>query len=341
MPGSFYKETAILLRTIRGKKVVFLSHARPDWDTLASAYALTHFFSGKAQTTFGLCEEPNPEHQNFFSHFSGKEVVIQRLSDFDIVACVDFRSPLMCGNLAPLFSRYNGKVVLLDHHSLSTHEFPNQPLHLLRPSSIATAQMVTQMGMELNADFTKPVSTALAVAIIADSARFSVANTETFGVMDFLVKKSNKKYEDLADLAFPAHSLSTRVSVLKSLRSTEFFQVGDYLVAVSHSPYHGGLSSTYLVQLGADIGLSLFRSPEGIFSSIRVSSRAHGKLKFDAMKVLLPFAKKNNAVCGGHGQAAQLNVPPYFSESLVIDLITRALLERVRKKDKKAVLRKR
>lgn len=341
MPSGFYKETEILLRFVSKKNVLFLTHVRPDWDTLASAYALSQFFANTCKTTLGLCENTDARRTAFFAHFSPKTMVVQNLHDFDVVVCVDFRTPEQTGPLAPQFSSFKGKILVLDHHHPSTKEFPAGAQYLLRPSSVATAQMAAQIGRELDVDFSKPVASALAVGMLTDSVRFLLANQETFGVMEFLLKKSGKPYEKLLEMANPVLPSGTRIAVLKSMRDTTLYEIGDYLLAVVNHPHHGALAANALVQLGADIGVGMFNSPQGIFCTVRISTRAHAELKFDAMKALLPFAKQNNGTAGGHAQAAQLNLPAYFSEALLRDFFQRILLEKVRVRDKKAMVRKR
>lgn len=337
-PNAFYRETELLVRALRGQKVLFLSHTRPDLDTLASGFALSRFFASIASTTHG-CPDASAGKQ--VKHFGFTPKPIASLDEFEVVVCVDFRSPTQAGSLQDELKHFKGSIILLDHHLTSSNEFSGKPLKLIRPSSIATAQMVAQIGMELEAEFTPTLSTALAAAMITDSARFTIANTETFRVMDLLLTQSKKSYEQILALAVPNPPVFERVSSIDAIRKAELWSAGEYLIAKAHAPFHGGVVAHALVKLGADVGIGTSSTPAGIFCSIRISPAAQSELKFDAMRVLSPLAKKHAATLGGHATAAQINLPPYLSEELVIQALSRDLLQRARKTDKKAQLKKR
>ncbi len=339
MPGTFYKETDILVRELAKKKVLFLTHVRPDLDTLASAYALTHFLGQHTPCEWGIVKKLNDSYTQRISDFTLQPLLVEKLDSYDVVVCVDFRSPVQAGPLEDALVRFNGKIIILDHHHPSGNEFSKKTIQLIRPSSVAVAQMVAQIGIELDADFTKPVASALAMAILTDSARFTVANTETFTIMGMLLEKSGKTFEQLSLKAIPPQELENNVSVFHALRQTKLFGVGKYLLAQADAPYHNAPSANALIQLGADVALGIFSSTEGLFCTVRVSGRAHSVLQLDAMKILLPLAQKNGGNCGGHARAAQLNLPPYLSESIVTDAFTRELLMRVCKTDPKARVR--
>jgi nanoRNase/pAp phosphatase (c-di-AMP/oligoRNAs hydrolase) len=328
-----------LISLVHGKKVLFLSHVRPDLDTLASAMALTHFFLPHSQSTWGIVEPLNEFLQSQTAFFPIQPNEIESLGKFDCVVCVDFRSPSQAGLLSEAFRSYSGKIIIIDHHSPSPAEFSRVDFRLIKPHSIAAAQLVTQMGQFMHASFTKPVAGALAMGMITDSARFLVANTKTFSTFDFLLQKSGKSYEELLTRAVPVPFPSDRVAILHSLKHAKIISIGNYTLASVMLPHQTGFVASALIQLGHDIGVTASYSNDGLFASVRVSARAHSELGFDAMKVLLPFAQSHNATCGGHARAAQLNLPPYFSEQMVVDVLTKNLLACVRKNDPKATIR--
>ncbi len=339
MSGTFYLETEILARELNGKNVLFLSHARPDMDTLSSAYALAHIFGPKAKTTWGLCEKLNDSYTTRVSSFSIRPKIIESLSAFDTVVCVDFRSPTQAGPLEFELKKFPGKIVIIDHHHPSSSEFAGKIIKIIRPASAAVAQMVAQIGIELNADFTKPLSSALAMGILTDSAKFAVADADTFSTFSFLLEKSGKTYEQLLNRAIPPLEMGDVVITFQSLRDAKLISVGKFLLVSTNAPYHNSRAANALVQLGADIALGIFQGKDGLFCSVRVSGRAHSVLQFDAMKILPELAHAHDGTCGGHARAAQLNLPQYLSEDIIIDAFARVLQMQVRKKDKDAKLR--
>jgi nanoRNase/pAp phosphatase (c-di-AMP/oligoRNAs hydrolase) len=321
---------------LRGKKVLFLSHTRPDLDTLSSSFVLAHIFGQHSACTWGTCEKLTDSYAQRVSSFPIRPKIISSLSAYDVVVCVDFRSPAQADLLENELKNFRGSIVIIDHHSPSTSEFSGRMLKLIHPERASTAQLVAQIGRELNADFTKPVSAALAMGILTDSAKFAVADTETFSTFSFLLEKSGQTYEQLVERAIPPLEIGDTIAAFHALKQSRLMSVGKYVLVSTIAPYHNARSANALIQLGADIALGIFPSDNGLFCAVRVSNRAHSVLQVDAMKILPIIAREHNGTCGGHPRAAQLNLPPYLSENIIIDAFTHDLQRRVKKLDKKA-----
>jgi nanoRNase/pAp phosphatase (c-di-AMP/oligoRNAs hydrolase) len=324
---------------LKGKKVLFLSHVRPDMDTLCSALALTHFFSNECSPTFGVVEPLSVFQREQIHFFPIHPILIDSLKGFDVVVCVDFRSPSQAGPLAHAFKSFKGKILILDHHHPSPQEFSRVDFAWIKPHSISTTQLVTQIGLAMKGSFIPSISTALAMGMITDSARFMVANSDTFHVFDYLLLKSKKSYEEILSRAVPVSPIHDRVGVFHSMKDARLVSAGNFLFASISSPHATGQIATSLIQMGADVGLCFSHSSEGVFTSIRVSGRAHSELGYDAMQIILPLAKQHGGVGGGHARAAQLNLPPYFSEQMLVDHFSRELFMRVKKNHPKAHLK--
>lgn len=328
-----------LVSTLQGKKILFLSHVRPDTDTLASAMSLAYFFSSISDPTFGITEPLSDGHAQQTSFFPIQPKVIQSLRGFDAVVCVDFRSPSQAGPLSRALVNYVGKIVIIDHHHPSSNEFSHVSFSLIRPHSVAAAQLVAQLGDFMRREFTPAIASALAMAIVTDSARFMVANPDTFAVFSFLLDKSGRSYEELFTRAVPTSPIHERVGVFHALKQARLVSAGDFLLASVSMSHQTSQVANALIQMGADIGLSVSHSKEGVYSSIRISGRVRSELGMDAVLVGRPLAEKHEGTCGGHARAAQLNLPPYFSEQMIIDHFSRELFMRVKKSHPHAVLK--
>ncbi|MFH0970002.1 MAG: DHH family phosphoesterase [Candidatus Diapherotrites archaeon] len=321
---------------LSNKKVLFLTHERPDMDTLSSALALTHFSRSRCDSTFGITKPLTQHYQSQILFFPIQPRVITSFRSFDVIVCVDFRSPSQAGELSRALQSFNGKIILLDHHSLSPHEFPKKTVSLIKPHSIATAQMVTEMMIEKHFSFPPKIARALAIGIISDSARFMVANPQTFSLFDFLLTRSGVSYDTIFARAVPTPSIHERVGIIHSLKQAKLVSVDDFLIGAVIHPHQTSWIASILVQIGCDIGLSVSPSPDGVYSSIRLSNRIYSKLKLDATSIFRSLAQQHNGTSGGHARAAQLNLPPYISENIILDALMREIYSRARKKNKKA-----
>ncbi|MEK6970899.1 MAG: DHH family phosphoesterase [archaeon] len=324
---------------IAGKKVLFLSHVRPDMDTLSSAMALAHFFSPESTPVFGVVEPLSDFQREQVRFFPIQPRVIDSLKGFDAIVCVDFRSPGQAGPLANSLKSFGGTIILVDHHHPSPDEFSRVDLPFITPQSVSTTQLVAQMGEAMGGTFTPPVSTALAMGMITDSARFMVANSHSFRVFDFLLTKSGRSYDEILARAVPVSSIHERVGVFHSMKDARLISAGDFLFASIASPSPTGQIASALIQMGADVGMCFSHSPTGIYASLRVSGRAHAELGYDAMHIILPLAHQHGGTGGGHARAAQINLPPYFSEQMLVDRFARELFMRVKKNHPRATMK--
>jgi len=295
---------------------------------------LAHIFGQVAKCTWGLCEKLNDSYTRRVSSFTIQPCIISSLDNFDVIVCVDFRSPSQAGELEGALRKFSKKIIILDHHSPSSSEFSGDVLKIIHPSSAATAQLVARLAREMNTPFTKPLAAALAMGILTDSAKFAVADAETFSTFSFLLEKSGQTYEQILERAIPPLETSDTISTFHALRQVKLVSVGKFLLASVHAPYHNARAANALIQLGADVALGIFLSDEGLFCSIRISGRAHSVLQLDAMKILPALAHEHAGNCGGHARAAQLNLPAYLSENIIIDAFVRELSKHARRVDK-------
>jgi nanoRNase/pAp phosphatase (c-di-AMP/oligoRNAs hydrolase) len=330
-----------LRRLLKGKKVLFLCHVHPDLDSLASAYSLSCFFCKKSKTTFGVPEPVPLVLKERLKQISLKPKTILSLQNFDTVVCVDFRSPVQAGSLSKQLEEFAGNIVIIDHHQPPSNVFSKKTATIIQPKAVATAQLVTAIGKKLSFSFNSKVSKLLAAAILEDSARFASATAETFEAFSFLMKKSRSSYDCLWKLAFPTMNPGKRLSLLKSFRNLELFFIGDFIFAFSKAPHQTASVANSMISLGADVAIGWDLDNDWIFSSIRVSNNARQSLNFNAAKMIHTFLESHKGIGGGHVQAAQLNIPSYFSENVIRDLAKRTLLTKVRKKQPKAGIRKR
>ena len=332
MPGE-----SLLLETLppllQGKRVLFLSHARPDLDTLSSGMALSHLFSSLAHTTWGVSSPLDALHEKQLHFFSTLPSLISSLHDFDIVVCVDFRSPEQAGPLSASLKTFSGKVIIFDHHSPSPNAFSRDVVSFIHSDEVATAQMVAELALSLHHAWSPAIASALAAGIIADSARFMVANPRTFFVFDSLLRVSGKTYEELFSLAAPVPPVSNRVGIFHALKHATFVSIDDHLLGSMIHSHQSSWVASALIQMGCDIGLSISYSPERVYTSIRLSNTFHHDLDFDATRVFSRIASQHEGTTGGHPRAAQLNLPPYFSEQMILDSILQEWLRLAKKKN--------
>ncbi|MEG1777654.1 MAG: DHH family phosphoesterase [Angelakisella sp.] len=147
--------------------ITILCHRKPDGDTLGSGFALHHALTQLGKRSAVRCADtypPNMKQYMLPDTFTA--------SSEDYVVAVDVADIKLLGALE---AEYTGRVNLnIDHHP-SNKFFAEKTV--LCPQAAATAELITDLLMEMNAELTLPIATCLYVGLCTDTGCFRYSNT--------------------------------------------------------------------------------------------------------------------------------------------------------------------
>ena len=149
-------------------KVLVISHASPDGDTLGSATALMRGLNFLGKKTAFLCsDKPGKKFDYLFEGVN--------LSEYDEsyhVVTVDIADPKLMGKLS---DEFKDKVELaIDHHA--TH-VPFGKVEWVSPNSASNCEMIFELLGEMNAPIDKLTATKLYTGVATDTGCFKYMNT--------------------------------------------------------------------------------------------------------------------------------------------------------------------
>ncbi len=177
----------IAKRILQAKRVLILSHMRPDGDAYGSALALATALE-RINTPVQVCDESNiPSNLTFLK-------VREKLSNkpqagYDLVVAVDFSDEQRLGALQACFSaakRQNIDTINVDHHISNTRFAKYNFVRVCAANCMNVATLIEYMGIPLD----KEIAEYLLVGLMTDSGNFSHGdvNEEAFLLAAELVK---------------------------------------------------------------------------------------------------------------------------------------------------------
>lgn len=157
------------------KKVVIISHNRPDGDTTGSNLALRIYLENLGKEVTSACSDPVPE--NF--HFLPKvETFTQEflLEDFDTVVIVDAGAKHLVRffETYPELTRTRKPIICIDHH-ISNDKFGT--LNIIDPKETSTTSLLYKFFESQNINITQDMATCLLNGIYTDTGSFMHSNT--------------------------------------------------------------------------------------------------------------------------------------------------------------------
>lgn len=193
------------------KKVLLVSHQRPDGDTLGATVALAIALHSRGVTVVPACIDAMPSRMTFISDLlpSGVKFVREfNKSEFECMVVQDAGASHMTGfhNVYPNFLDHSIPFINIDHHA-SNDNFGSINVVDAKASS---ATMITYKVIKaLGVPFNKEIALALMAGIYNDTGGMQHSNTtqETFEIAADLAQYG-VKVEDIARPLFKTSSMS-------------------------------------------------------------------------------------------------------------------------------------
>lgn len=258
-------QTAALLQG--WDKILVMSHASPDGDTLGSASALLRGLSSLGKQVDFLCADPVPEKFSYL--FAGLP-----LGGFEPahVMTVDVADKALLGK-APqeLVARVE---LAIDHHG--TH-VPFAPQRWVEPEAAATTEMIFALLGALGVKITPAMADSLYTGLTTDTGCFRYRS---------VTPRTHRIAADLLELGAQSGDINQRMFESKSrgqveaeriaMDSLAFFSQG--LVAILEVPY-SLFAQTGVEENDLDGIASLPREIQGVVLGVTLKEKADGKVK--------------------------------------------------------------
>ncbi len=273
---------------------LILTHARPDGDTVGSAYALCAALREAGKRAFLF---PDPTGGEQFRRFYARFAVSPPPEDLTVVA-VDVADPKL---LPPEAAPYGEKAALvIDHHV--KNRFPSG-IHAVDPTAAAAAEIVRDIIALLGLPLSRESAEGIYLGVMTDTGCFKFSNVSP---------RTHRVASDAMEAGADAASLAREFFIKSSpaRMALEAYLIAGFvrraegriilapLSAGAEASFGAneddtaGLASLTVKPEGCEIGILLREVPEGIKVSIRTDLYA------DAAAIASAFGG------GGHVRAA-------------------------------------
>ena len=160
---------AIKERLRAAKKIVVVSHVRPDGDAIGSLLGMGLALQNAGKSVQMVLVDGVPSS---FRHLEGSELIVKEPNGehdtFITVDCADFK------RVGKVFENFGQPDVNIDHHK-TNEKFGK--LNLIEAEEVATAAILTNHLPEWGFPITKSIAAALLTGIITDTLGFRTSNT--------------------------------------------------------------------------------------------------------------------------------------------------------------------
>lgn len=197
------------------RKVVILTHFKPDADALGSSLGLARYLKKKGHAVTVITPSDYPD---FIAWMPGNDEVVifqkdkpercaKLVADAEVIFCLDFSSLNRINELGGMVREAGAKKVLIDHH-LEPEHFAD--FEQWDGTAASTAELVYQLIVELDdqALVDGPMADCLYAGIMTDTGGFRHSNTnhKVFQIASDLVARGANPYK-VSKLIYETNSL--------------------------------------------------------------------------------------------------------------------------------------
>lgn len=181
----------------RAKRVLVVSHPKPDGDTLGAGAAMYNFCLRRGIPVTGYCQDQVPPQ---YGYMPGTEYYTNDPSVFanpehDVLAVFD-AGDLRFAGIADLVAKMSPRptIINFDHHA-TNERYGN--INILDVTASSTAEVVYDFLQTAGAEIDREISTCLLTGILTDTGNFSNPATTwtSLGAASDLVKRGGKIQE--------------------------------------------------------------------------------------------------------------------------------------------------
>ena len=288
-------------KILDSKKILVLSHKRPDGDSIGSQLGLIAALKKIKKGVFCINEDPVPEVFSFLENTDIINTKIKIPDSIDLIICLDISNLDRLGeNLLSEIKKRNTFKINIDHH-ISNEYFGD--INIVNTDSSSSSEIIFKLLKKLNIKIDKSVAEPLLTGIVTDtgSFRYSNVNYKTFEIASSLLKlgANLEKISREVYMSNPFSKVKLASKVIERMiiiddKAFSYILQKDFMDLQAKMEYTDGLVNELLNIKG--VNFSVLITEEKI-NFARISFRSKIK-KYDANV----FAKNFNG--GGHRYAA-------------------------------------
>lgn len=176
------------------QRFLITTHVRADGDGIGSEIALYHALTGMGKSVCIVNDSPIPQIYKFIIPDAGMCIYPEVSKEHaEVVFTLDSPTLERLGKIQGIIPN-DAIIINIDHH-ISNEYFGN--INWVAEDVCATGAIILALLKEMNIDITPDIATALYVAIVTDTGRFTHSNTtpEALRAAAFLIERGARHTE--------------------------------------------------------------------------------------------------------------------------------------------------
>jgi phosphoesterase RecJ-like protein len=299
-----------LLDTVDAKFVVLLCHHNADPDAICSAYAfegLLRQLRPQIQVEIGAAHGISRLSRHLLKNLPAEVKTQPSVEKANAIVLLDTNTVQQLDDLAERVKNSNAPIIVIDHHVGHPETEQLAKISITDENASSTCEIVydfyRQAGIKLGGNEAK----ALFLGIAFDTRHFVLANSATLKNIVGLIDAGVNAQETLSLLSLPM-DFSERVARLKASRRTRLFNVGEWIIALSHVSAYQASAARAMVELGAHVAAVAGEKNGNLEISLRSSIEFYKKTNVHLGKdVAKQLGEYLHGMGGGHATAAGVN----------------------------------
>jgi phosphoesterase RecJ-like protein len=166
-----FDDTLALIKDAR--RIIIVTHQRPDGDAIGSALALSHYLDDVQILHDLFCVHEAPEEFSYLKHAkritTDPKLIIE--GDHDVLICLDAGDLLYAGIADHLSQREKRHTIInIDHHTTNANY---GHVNVVDPEASSTAEIVYHLVNHAGHPISQEMATCLLTGIMSDTGGFS------------------------------------------------------------------------------------------------------------------------------------------------------------------------
>ncbi|MFN3621463.1 MAG: DHH family phosphoesterase [Nitrososphaerales archaeon] len=309
------------------RRVLVVTHRNADVDAYVSAYGIAHLlkrFSSRCAVAVAAPNGLSAMSKVVHSEYPVELVSSPTFNELDMLVIVDTGHAQLLSDWLEPIRRSKCSKVLIDHHphSESVKTLVN---HLLvDEEATSTSEIVLSIYEAKHVKIPRKVAEALLLGLMTDTANLNLAECTTLENAAKLCR-CGATLNKARQMLRVKKDVSEKIARLKAAQRLKIYRLEDWVVALTYVGSYQASAARALIDLGADVAVSLGETDGEVRGSLRATQEFCEK---SGVHLGIDVAEKVGAALkgagGGHAGAASFTVKPPLQQAYDRTLITLA-----------------
>jgi phosphoesterase RecJ-like protein len=308
-----------VLNKTRAVNVLLLCHHNSDPDAVCSAYAFQSLLKKvKPEITseIGTGHGVSKLTKHLFQYIPVTVNMQPKLEEAQVIILLDTNTIQQLDGLAGEIAKTTASIIVVDHHSAHPETQALCKLCITNEEASSTCDIIYSFYKEHSVKPDLNAAKALFLGMAFDSRHFILANSATFKAVSDLLDTGVNAQEALGMLALPME-FSERIARVKACRRAKLFNIGDWIIMLSHVSAYEASAARSLIDLGAHMSAVAGEKNGELEISLRCTRDFSVKTGIHLGRdIAKPLGEQLKGMGGGHAMAAGVNCAGTIEQGL-------------------------